>query len=118
MAAEGGHLNVLKYAHENGCPWNEYTCEAAAEGGHLDVLKYAHENGCRWGQGVCTAAARAGHLDVLKYARENGCPWNKRTCLECAKDQYEQTKAWISSQPDDPHYDGWESDEDYSEEYI
>ena len=34
---------MLKYAHENGCPWNEGTCSKAAEGGHLEVLKYAHE---------------------------------------------------------------------------
>ena len=37
---------MLKYAHENGCPWDERTCESAADYGHLDVLKYARENGC------------------------------------------------------------------------
>ena len=25
-AAEGGHLEVLEYARENGCPWDEGTC--------------------------------------------------------------------------------------------
>ena len=43
-----GHLEVLKYAHEDACPWNEYTTEAAAEAGHLEVLKYAREGGCPW----------------------------------------------------------------------
>ena len=23
LAAEGGHLECLKYAHEKGCPWDE-----------------------------------------------------------------------------------------------
>jgi len=45
-AAIYGNLNCLKYAHENGCPWNENTCCSAAENGHLECLKYAHENGC------------------------------------------------------------------------
>ena len=47
-AASRGHLEVLKYLHENGCPWDEKTCEAAAVGGdyHLDVLEYARANGC------------------------------------------------------------------------
>jgi hypothetical protein len=36
----------LKYAHENGCPWDEKTCSLAAENGQLECLKYAHENGC------------------------------------------------------------------------
>ena len=43
-AAKGGHLDVLKYLHENGCPWDEWTCAGAAVGGHLELLKYLHEN--------------------------------------------------------------------------
>ena len=31
------------YAHENGCPWDEKSCSLAAENGHLECLKYAHE---------------------------------------------------------------------------
>jgi len=56
-AAEGGHLEVLKWARENGCPWNERTCSCAAKGGHLEVLKWARENGCPWGEQTCSFAA-------------------------------------------------------------
>ena len=49
--------NCLKYAHENECEWNEYTCENAAEYGHLECLKYAHENGCEWNEYTCHNAA-------------------------------------------------------------
>ena len=73
------HLDVLKFAHENGCPWDRKTCEMAACRGHLDVLKYAHENGCPWDVWTLEHAVRHGHLDVLKYLRENGCPWNDRS---------------------------------------
>ena len=38
-AAENGHLEVLKWARANGCPWNEETCRAAASSGHLEMLK-------------------------------------------------------------------------------
>ena len=41
-AAKSGHLECLKYAHENGCPWDEDTCSEAT----FKCLKYAHENGC------------------------------------------------------------------------
>ena len=37
---------MLKYLHEHECPWDKVTYWAAAVGGHLEVLKYAHENGC------------------------------------------------------------------------
>ena len=45
-AAAAGDLTRLKYAHENGCPWNVWACAEAAEEGHLECLKYLHENGC------------------------------------------------------------------------
>jgi hypothetical protein len=43
------------------------TCECAAFGGHLDCLKYAHENGCQWDENTCAQAAAGGNLDCLKY---------------------------------------------------
>jgi hypothetical protein len=73
-AAAAGDLTRLKYAHENGCPWDESTCEAAARCGHLECLQYAHENGCPWDEWVCHEAAKGGHLECLKYAHENRCP--------------------------------------------
>ena len=54
---------------------NEYTCKNAAKNGHLEVLKWARENGCPWDWRTCTYAALNGHLEVLKWARENGCLW-------------------------------------------
>ena len=71
-AAQNGHLEVLKWARENGCPWDEDTCVYAAENGHLEVLKWARENGCPWNEWICVYAAEKGHLEVLKWARENG----------------------------------------------
>lgn len=53
----------------------------SAEGGELECLTYAHENGCRWDERTCTAAARNQHLQCLTYLHENGCPWNYETLL-------------------------------------
>ena len=52
-AAAGGHLEVLMWAREHGCPWEEeepseyeyyereiHCCALAAKGGHLDVLRW------------------------------------------------------------------------------
>ena len=47
-AAWGGNLEVLKWLHNTGCPWDSWTCAAAAYGGHLDVLQWAREHGCPW----------------------------------------------------------------------
>ena len=37
VRTEGGHLECMKYLHENGCPWNVETCETAAFWGHLEL---------------------------------------------------------------------------------
>ena len=55
---------------------------SAWAGGHLETLKWARENGCPWNVWTCTYAARGGQLETLKWARENGCPWNKTSHLE------------------------------------
>jgi hypothetical protein len=41
---------------------------------HVEVLRWARENGCEWDARTCAWAAGGGHLDVLRWARENGCP--------------------------------------------
>jgi hypothetical protein len=69
--AEGGHLDVLRWAREHGCPWDEDTCACAADAGHMEVL--------RWVVLTCAKAAGGGHLEVLKWAREHHCPWEGAT---------------------------------------
>jgi hypothetical protein len=56
----GGHLHVLQWARDHGCPWDEWTCAHAAYGGHLHILQWALENGCPLF--ICTKV-------VFKYRR-------------------------------------------------
>ncbi|KAJ1635390.1 hypothetical protein T492DRAFT_863594 [Pavlovales sp. CCMP2436] len=69
-----GHLEVLSYAHEHGCAWDELTCANAATMGRLEVLRYAHDHGCAWDERTCSYAAAMGHLEMLRYAQEHDCP--------------------------------------------
>jgi hypothetical protein len=93
ISASKGDLLLLKYAHESGCPWDEYTCQHAAKNGHLECLKYLHENGCPWDAFTCEIAVINGNLECLKYVHENGGPWGRYTCetaasnghIECLK---------------------------------
>ena len=59
---------MLKWARENGCPWDEMTCAAAAQEEYLDVLKWA-----------CAIAAGQGHHEVVKLATSNGCDYDEET---------------------------------------
>ncbi len=77
-AARDGHLEVLKWARQEGAPWDALTCAWAAKGGHLEVLKWARQEGAPWDQYTCAWAAKRGHLEVLKWARQEGAPWERR----------------------------------------
>ena len=43
--------------------------------GHAEVLRWARENGCPWDQDTCYEAVNRGYVEVLRWARENGAPW-------------------------------------------
>jgi len=45
-AAGGGHLEVLKWARANGCPWNGWVVLEAKAHCHPHVLSWALANGC------------------------------------------------------------------------
>ncbi|CAN0438640.1 unnamed protein product, partial [Ectocarpus fasciculatus] len=49
-----------------------HLCEKAAYNGHLEVLQWARNNGCPWDEKTCSWAAGNGHLEVLQWARNNG----------------------------------------------
>ena len=69
-AAMHGHLHVLKWAKENGCNWDEFTCAKAAAGGYLEVLQWAREKNCPWDRFTCAYAAFFDHLDVTMGTRK------------------------------------------------
>ena len=73
IAAEIGHLHIVKYYMRHDSPINGLPCALAAGNGHLDVLKYLHENGAPWDRRTCRFAAQNNHIECLIYAKENGC---------------------------------------------
>ena len=78
-AAENGHLECLKYLHEEvQVPWNSDTAARAAKNGHLHILEYLVERKYdRWLVESCRNAAENGHLDCLKFLHETAkAPWD------------------------------------------
>jgi hypothetical protein len=75
-------------------------CARAARNGHLEVLKWAREHDCPWDEITCSLAAWGGHKEVLRWARAHGCPWSKREC-ESYSFFHPETVAWVQAQPDE-----------------
>jgi hypothetical protein len=93
-AALDGHLECLKWARQNSCPWSAITCANAAQGGHLEVLQWARASGCKWDKRTCSNAASFGHLKVLQWARTNGCDWDSWTCSNAATRGHLEVLQW------------------------
>ena len=97
-AAERGCLGTLKSLHRRGhVTFDEDLCALAAQGGHLEVLKWLHENGYPWNEDTCELAARHGHLGVLQWARANGCPWDGWTCKYAARNAHSKLLSWAQA---------------------
>ena len=79
--AEHGNLEMLKYCVANECPVDESACGIAAQFGHLECLKYLHEEAkAPWDSSVLHFAHRNKHLECLRYAIEKKCPtWSSYT---------------------------------------
>ena len=78
-AAGNGHLEVLKYLHEEvKAPWDSSTAAWAAAIGHLHILEYLVERKYnKYNESACWCAAKYGHLDCLKYLHETAkAPWD------------------------------------------
>jgi len=79
-AADGGHLECLKYLREEvKAPWDSTTAAWAAENGHLHILEYLFERKYdKYSEYACELAAMNGHLDCLKYLHETAkAPWDE-----------------------------------------
>jgi hypothetical protein len=64
VAAAASHLAALPFAHERQCPLYEQACSAAAAAGWLDVLRWLHERGGPWdGTTAVKGAARRARGD-------------------------------------------------------
>jgi uncharacterized protein YciI len=74
-ASSKGHVEVLRWCHAQGCPWNEGDCvRAATLNGHLDVLKWVLANGNRlplMSPTTFSCAVGIGNLAVVRWMLKN-----------------------------------------------
>lgn len=135
LIAKTGNLQVLKWAHHEGFPWNENTCFAAAENGNLSCLQYAHEHGCQYrcaklwkaaafgghiavlewlltidcpfDEEACAGAAAGGHLDALKWLLTIGCPIDEDACAGAAANGRLDVLKWLRERTNPFSWDSW-----------
>src|SRR5690242_5122077 len=80
-------LEMVKWLKGNGCMWDHATLSEVVNTGHVQVLEWMKENGCPCvlQEGDCATAAYKGYLTVLKWLRKNGCCWDAFTFAVAAR---------------------------------
>jgi hypothetical protein len=106
-ATRRNNMEMVKYCVANQCPIDANACSCAALFGHLELLKYLHEEvKAPWDSNTIADAADHGYLEIVKYCAENQCPIDASVCesaaytfqLECLKYLHEEAKAPWDSQ--------------------
>jgi Ankyrin repeats (3 copies) len=98
-AAENGHFEVVRFLHENGCPWEvENICSAAAGQGSIELLQYLKQQGRVFNVRAMRYAARGGHLHACQYLRAEQCPWDTMACHSAACEGHLSTLRWLREQ--------------------
>ena len=75
QAARKGDLAEVQRLYAAGAPWTTFTCIYAVIGGHLDILKWAHANGCPWNKAACLERHLPDNIRawILSGAGDHGC---------------------------------------------
>ncbi len=71
QAATARSLPCLQYLRECNFYWDAWTCALASLAGALELLQWAHDNGCPLNGDQCMmAAAEGGHVRIVAYLHE------------------------------------------------
>ena len=84
-AAYRGHFEIVKWLYLNSdCLLflNSNIVHAAVQGGHLDILIWAYEQGAYIDKLTCYYAATGGHTTVLKWLLNNNCHYNTEDIIK------------------------------------
>ena len=88
LAAKLGCLTALRNLLQRGHLDRRFVCKNAAQGGHLEVLRWARANGCPWDEATCASAAESGHFEVLKWERLSKAGTTCYTCKATKTSQW------------------------------
>jgi len=110
-AKSGYSENVLRYAYEMGCEWDEWPQP------NPSVFKWLrHHNSGAWGltevwdvSGMMVSAAGEGRVDVVRFLKERGCELN--VSVYVAGEKHEDVKEYLIGALCPAPYD--DDDDDY-----
>jgi hypothetical protein len=85
-ACGNGHLDLVRWAHANGCVFRSECIEAAAETNRKEVVEYlAVTLRVPWPRNGLVGAAYRGHCDLMRWCLDRGCGFDVTTIASAAR---------------------------------
>ncbi|GFH53184.1 hypothetical protein CTEN210_09660 [Chaetoceros tenuissimus] len=86
FAAEGGHLNIIKWGIDAEYAFNKDTyINHAATSGNLELVKWFRNQDISWNTRTSFYAVRSGNLELLQYLHDNGCVFTSHAFKEAVR---------------------------------
>jgi hypothetical protein len=85
VASENGHVDILQWILDGGCPWDRSILIRAAKNNHLNVFDWSRDKGHLWEEDACVEAVDHCNLEILKWAEINRKKFDMKRCLERAR---------------------------------
>lgn len=85
-ACGNGHIDLVKWAYENGCDFRPECIDAAAETNRKDVVEFLVVTvRVQWPRNGLVGAAHRGHCDMMRWCLQRGCGYNTTTIASAAR---------------------------------
>jgi hypothetical protein len=94
-AANGGHLEMLKWLAGRGGHVTGICAFRAAQNGHLGVLKWLHSQNYYMWSDAWHGAAMGGHFELLKWLKATGIPWDRHVGTLALKRGEPEILKWL-----------------------
>ena len=85
IAAENGHLELVKYLLTKKAYINSKAIRDAAKNGHLELVKFLKESNAPINSDAIMWAAINGHLNIVKFLKESNAPIDSSTTIHAFK---------------------------------
>jgi hypothetical protein len=97
VLARRGKLELLRWAIEQGCPFDEHAILiSAASSGSIETTAWVKQlPNVEVNDYAMTAAAGQGHTAMCEYLHAEQCPWDEQACEFAAEHCYENTLRWL-----------------------
>jgi hypothetical protein len=88
-AASRGYFDLVRWCHEQGCPWLSVSSAPlyAAESGNVELMAWVLQQPgalAHMDVAVMRTAAMEGHTAMVQYLHAQQCPWNDATASDAA----------------------------------